>query len=205
MPLYQDFYRNDTYCLFWKFLEEDHFEIEELANDTKWIALKNASKKKQYEYLMVRQLLRKVGIHYKILYKENGAPYLYPLDWEISISHSFPFVFLAVSKRKIGVDIEKINAKISRLKYKFLNSNEQQWCFNKEDEIQYLTIIWCIKEALYKLHPNKYWSFSKNYEVQDFSLSDTSAILCKVSNQKEEQQYIAQAFKIENFWWVIVH
>lgn len=204
MPLYQDFYLNDIRYLFWKFSEEDHFEIEEFADDTKWITLKNASKKKQYEYIMVRQLLKKIGQHYKILYKENGAPYLCPPNWEISISHSFPFVFLVASKRKIGVDIEKINPKINRLKYKFLNSNEQQWHLNKENEIEYLTIIWCIKEALYKLHPNKYWSFSKNYEVQDFSLSDTSAIPCKVSNKEEQQQYTAQAFKIENFWWVVV-
>lgn len=44
-----------------------------------------------------------------VLSREDGAPYIlqYP-DFSLSITHSFPYCIAAISKQKIGIDLEKV-------------------------------------------------------------------------------------------------
>lgn len=205
MPFYKEFYTNDIHILLWKFSEEDNFDIEEFSNDEKWKNIQNSSERKKYEFLMVRYLLKKIAPYHKILYKADGTPFLSPQDWEISISHSFPFAIIALSDKKIGIDIEPIRTKIYNVKHRFLSPNEKEWHLNKENEIEIVTIIWSIKESLYKLHQMKHWSFSKHYEVEQFSLSDTSSIHCRVYDEENSERYIAQCFKVDSFWIALVY
>jgi phosphopantetheinyl transferase len=51
-------------------------------------------------------MLKTVLPGYKILYRDGGEPYLIPGDFQISVSHSFPLAALAISKNRVGIDLE---------------------------------------------------------------------------------------------------
>ncbi len=65
----------------------------------------------------------------------------------------FRFAALAISKSRIGIDLRKVNDKILRIKKIFLHPNEIAWTEGKQNEVELITIIWVIKESLYKASP----------------------------------------------------
>lgn len=203
MPLYKDFSGANARILFWKFSEGDRFIHEELILPEDSVKIQNYHPKKLLEYLMVRQMLKIALPQHKILYKAIGQPYLEPRTAFVSITHSFPFAALAVSEKRVGVDLEKVMPKIRKIKHKFLHRNEVSWTEN-EDEIEFLTIIWVIKEALYKLHPSKLWSLKNHYEVLPFRLNALSALRCRVFSEDFEDYYTASIVKIEGFYFSFI-
>lgn len=205
MPLYKDISLDGIRILFWKLSDTDRFDLQELVPSVDLDKWQNFSPKRRSEYLMIRQMLKMFYPEYQILYREDGTPYLVPGDWEISISHSLPFAVLALSKSGVGVDIECFRYKIQRIKHKFLSLNERSWLLNQENEIERLNMVWSIKEALYKRHPVKYWSFSKHYEVQSFSIEESSVVKCRVYDGEKEQYYTAKVYCSEDFCWAVVN
>lgn len=203
MPFYQDFSDENATIFFWKYDDEDYFNDEELIEPENYQKVENYHPKKLKEYLMIRKMLKMQLPEHKILYKTIGQPYLSPKDFFISITHSFPYASLAISKKRVGIDIEKIMPKILRIKNKFVHPNEICWTEN-ENEVEYLTVIWVIKEALYKLHPSKFWSLKKNYEVEKFCLNDLSAVKCRVFDADFEDRYIAKVMKIDALYFAII-
>ncbi|MEJ8589981.1 4'-phosphopantetheinyl transferase superfamily protein [Riemerella anatipestifer] len=186
MPLYKEFSTKETAVLVWKHDEQQEVWSEEIDTQSK------ISLKKQYERLMVRRMLNSALPCHQLLYLEDGTPYLEPSSAFISISHSYPYAVLAISPRKIGVDIEKKSDKLVRLKEKILYPSEKLWV-SSEDEESYLTALWTIKESLYKIHSAKYWSFREHYEVLSFSLNNLSSVECKVFNSPTDSADIYRA------------
>ena len=203
MPFYKDFTDENASILFWKYDETDQFENAELIEPENTEKVAQYHPKKLIEYLMIRKMLKMQLPEHKILYKTIGQPYLFPKDYFISITHSFPFASLAISKKRVGIDIERIMPKILRVKHKFLHPTEISWTEN-EGEVEFLTILWVIKEALYKLHPSKFWSLKNYYEVEKFSLDDLSEIRCRVFDEDFEDRYIARVAKIEDFYFAVI-
>jgi len=203
MPFYQDFSDENATIFFWKYDDSDCFNDEELIEPENFKKVENYHPKKLKEYLMIRQMLKMQLPNHKILYKTIGQPYLSPKDFFISITHSFPYASLAISKKRVGIDIEKVMDKILRIKNKFVHPNEICWTEN-ENEVEFLTVIWVIKEALYKLHPSKFWSLKKNYEVEKFCLNDLSAVKCRVFDADFEDRYIAKVMKIDALYFAII-
>lgn len=203
MPFFQDYSDENAVILFWKYDESDIFDVKNLIEPENVEKVAHFHPKKLIEHLMIRQMLKMVLPDHKILYKTIGQPYLMPKDAYISITHSFPFASLAISKNRVGIDLERIMPKILRVKHKFLHENELKWTQN-EQEVAYLTVIWVIKEALYKLHPSKYWSLKNHYEVEPFDLSHLDQIKCRVFDENFEDCYVARVYKIEDFYFAII-
>jgi 4'-phosphopantetheinyl transferase len=58
-------------------------------------------------------------------FDEDGKPYLVNLDYHISLSHSYDYAAVMISKDfAVGVDIELIKHKIKSIKHKFLSDVE---------------------------------------------------------------------------------
>ena len=86
-----------------------------------------------------------------------------------------------------------------------MHDSEFSWTENLENEVDYLTIIWVIKESLYKVHPSKYWSLKKHYQVYPFDLNgDLSKIKCRVFGDFFSHDFTAKVIKIEDFYFAIV-
>jgi len=202
MPLYNDFSDDDTKVWIWKYDETESLNPKILLTKKEYEKFINYHPKRLIEILMIRKMLYEFLPQYKILYEQNGKPYLLPSDYNISISHSFPFAVLAASKYKIGIDLERINSKILSIKHKFINKENSYIPLDKEKE--YLTIIWCIKESLYKLHQSNFPSLRENYEVFKFTINDIENVKCSVYNENHSDYFYAKLKLFEDFFLSIV-
>lgn len=202
MPLYRDFSDDKATILLWKYSDDEEYDPEILLEKENFEKVKDYHPTKLKETLLIRKILKSVLPNHKILYNER-IPYLFPNDYEISVTHSFPYAALAISKNKVGIDIEPFNEKIIRIQHKFLYEEEGLF-IEKEKEIAYLTVIWSLKESLYKIHHSNYWSLKKHYEVKPFSLNFPYNIQCRVHDENVSDLYKARVEFFENYCFSIV-
>ena len=202
MPLYRDFSDHNATILLWKFDEKEDLDPEILLEKENYAKVKEYHPTKLKELLLIRKILKSVLPNHKILYS-GRAPYLEPKDFEISITHSYPFAALALSKNKVGIDIEPFHPKILRIQNKFLNEDETGFIEEKK-EVAYLTVIWSLKESLYKIHHSNYWSLKKHYEVKPFRMDFPFNIVCRVHDDQISDLYKARVEFFENYCLTIV-
>ena len=202
MPLYRDFSDNQATILLWKYDEAEELNPELLIEKENLEKVKDYHPTKLKETLLVRKILKSVLPEHKILY-DGRQPYLSPNDHQISVTHSFPFAALAISKNKVGIDIEPFNKKIERIRHKFLQEEESGF-IEKDKEVAYLTVIWSLKESLYKIHHSNYWSLKKHYEVKPFSLDFPFNIQCRVHDENVSDLYKARVEFFGNYCFTIV-
>ena len=203
MPLYRDFSDQKAKILLWKYDESEELDQKHLVEEENYDKIKDYHPTKLKELLLVRKILKSVLPDHKILY-DDRTPVLYPNDYEISITHSFPYAALAISEHKIGIDIEPFNPKILRVKDKFLYPEEAEF-IEKNKEVAYLTVIWSLKESLYKIHHSNYWSLKKHYEVKPFDLDFPYNIMCRVHDDKVSDLFKARVEFFDNYCFTIVN
>ena len=118
-----------------------NYELEILA--------KRKNSKKVLEFLCSRLLLRLCKLDPNDLsYNEFGAPILKSGKF-VSISHCKNYVTLLLSNQSCGVDIETKRKQILNIKHKFLNQTDLNNI--SMENISDITLIWTLKEAIYKL------------------------------------------------------
>lgn len=118
-----------------------HYELDILE--------KRKNSKKALEFLCSRLLLRLCKLDpNELFYNEFGAPTLKSGKF-ISISHCKNYVTLLLSNQSCGVDIETKRKQILNIKHKFLNPTDINNI--SVENISDLTLIWTLKEAIYKL------------------------------------------------------
>lgn len=202
MPLYRDFSDDKAKILVWKYDESDDLRLENLLEVENLEKVKDYHPKKLLEVLMVRRLLKELKPNSKILYNER-EPFLDTKDAQISITHSYPYAGIAISDGKIGIDMEKFNPKILRVKDKFTFENERDFIPVGKEET-YLTIIWSVKESMYKLHHSKFWSLKKHYEVRPFTLEHLDSIQCRVHDETISDELKARVKFFDDYCFTIV-
>lgn len=202
MPLYRDFSDDNATILLWKYEEFEDLNPNLLLEKENFDKVKDYHPTKLKETLLIRKILKSVLPEHQILY-EGRQPYLWPKDFEISVTHSFPFAALAISKTKVGIDIEPFNEKIIRIHHKFLQEEERGF-IEQGKEVAYLTVIWSLKESLYKIHHSNYWSLKKHYEVRPFNLDFPFNIRCRVHDENVSDLYKARVEFFENYCFTIV-
>lgn len=204
MPIYKEIKNKKETVLIWKYDENDDLEASVYLDKETIEKIRDYHPKKRKEVLMIRKMLAEILPKHHLSYYENGEPYLLPKNKNISISHSFPFAVLAIAEDSIGVDLERVQPKIQQLKSRFLYKTEYSWVENQR-ELEYLTVVWAMKESLYKIHPSKYWSFREHYEIEPFDLSEVqNKVSCRVFDGDINDFYHAEFQKIEDYYLVIV-
>ena len=117
--------------------DADKVVYEQIGNDrrrTEWLTTR----------IVLRELLNRDTT---IGHDADGKPYLIDCDSFISISHSKNMVAVMVAKQNLGIDIEQITARTTKVRHKFLTGNELEWCKTDTEH----TLVWTVKEAAYKL------------------------------------------------------
>lgn len=124
-------------------------QLYQLSENEKLTLEKYHNNRHRLQWLSYRLLLKNVlQEDFIIDYQPNGKPILRHPKKNISISHSFDYVVVALSNHAIGIDIEKQSPRILNLKTKIANEKEQQkWDMQ---DYRILHIIWGVKEAIYK-------------------------------------------------------
>ena len=134
--------------LIWEINDTDKIEVSNLPNNILKKIDSNKSQLKKNQILAVHQILKHRNIPARdLFYNSYGAPSL-SNGLNISITHSESFVAVCLSKEKMGIDLQIISQKISKISDKFINDLEKK--FTEKNNLQRLTQLWTIKEAAYK-------------------------------------------------------
>lgn len=97
---------------------------------------------------------------------EFNNPYLSKIKGFVSLSHTSNYAVAVVSlEEEVGIDIEKISNKLSRVAHKFLSEPERSHAGN---DLLKMCIYWCAKESLYKWYGKKNLSFKDNIYIEPF-------------------------------------
>ena len=201
MPLYKTLTPNkQTTVKIWKITEsyEDLLKPLNLKPENLERVKGMKSEIHQRGFLSVRHLLHEYGYNDKdLFYDENGKPHLKDGKY-ISITHSFNFSGVIISDFEVGIDIEKQRNKIGIIAKKFTGYESDYLKAEDDNYVRTLTVVWCIKESLYKLFATPGLSFKKHCLVLPFTFNDNETISwIDYSNQKE--RYNAYFLEFEGF------
>lgn len=157
--------------------------------------------KRLLHWLSTRLLLRKMlntSEYIDCQFDEDGKPYLVNLDYHISLSHSYDYAAVMISKNHaVGVDIELIKHKIKTIKHKFLSDVELA---QKQmgDNIDGLYVAWCAKEAIYKWHGKKGLEFKQHIHIRPFKLKNKGSLTAIVELPNGTRELGINYFKTED-------
>jgi 4'-phosphopantetheinyl transferase len=127
-------------------------------------------------FLSVRALLQEAGYSdFDLYYDESGKPHL--LDGvHISVSHSFGFSAVILTDKPTGIDHELRREKLMVIDYKFAQHEMKYLDRGKTaDYISRLTVIWGVKEAVFKIRNEPGISFKDHIFVLPFEMKDGNA------------------------------
>jgi phosphopantetheinyl transferase len=176
MPLFfQNIISPNTKLAIWQIEEDESFFLEKVS-----LQRSITHPHKRLQHLAGRYLLRYLFTDFpdeEIEIASTRKPFLPDEQYHFSISHCGNFAAAIVSKNeRVGIDIELISDKVTKIAHKFLNDtektvvNSQLSIVNGEqasdkrqmstsnndeavlitiDELQ-LTLFWCAKETVYK-------------------------------------------------------
>ena len=193
MPFYKEIQFSPTTTVYlWK-ITEDYNELFRRISlkDTSLARLeKLRSESHQKGFLAVRMLLQHCGYtDFDLEYDATGKPNLKsddgcqmmdekqiihhpsPITPHISISHSAEFSAIALSCEPIGIDLEKAKEKVLRIAPRFMDMTHLEQ-LSQEDQIQKATVIWGVKEAIFKIKNEVGISFPDHIFEDIFHLED---------------------------------
>lgn len=173
MPLYKTIQHNDSVFIYvWKIEEslKDLYKGLTLSDFSLSRLNKMKSELHQKGFLSVRRLLEQAGYSdHDLFYNSYGKPHLKD-NTNISITHSFEFSAILISKGEGGIDIEKNRDKIMKIQHRFVNTDYDS--LSDEDMIKQLTVIWGAKESMYKTYPYGGLSFHDHIAIDPFLFAD---------------------------------
>lgn len=167
---------DDTEFALWKIEEdaEDLYAQLQLNEDEKASVEQLRNGKRHLHWLAVRVLLRtmlKTEEYIDCKVDAHGKPYLVNLPYHISLSHSFDYAAVMISKSgQVGIDIEQIQQKVERIAPRFLDPDELAFALADPQKVNNLYACWCAKEAVYKCHGQKEVSFLDNISLSPFTV-----------------------------------
>ncbi|MHA3789743.1 4'-phosphopantetheinyl transferase family protein [Flavobacterium hauense] len=202
MPLYKSVIINgDTRLLIWKNTESveeflQHVKLKDICV-SRVEGMKSELHRKGF--LGVRMLLQETGYtDFDLFYDVNGKPHLTD-GMNISITHSYAFSAIIISKNDIGIDMELQREKVITIANKFL---EPEFSYldptHLTEYMQKLIVIWGVKEAVYKMISRNGLSFKQNIYVFPFGMEDRQG-MTSVKYEEINESYPFYFEQVENF------
>jgi len=191
MPIINKIESEKITILVWEITEtlEEIIALGETINTSNY-----TSEKRKKEHLVSKLLVNEICPTKTIIYNEFGAPELNN-GKHISISHSKELVTVIFSDKKTGLDIEQISEKSFRLASKFV-SEKNLIKLNEEKA----TLIWCLKEAIYKWHQKGGIDFIKDIIIPEFFAKKNGKVTAYFRRKRLNLNYL----KINNHYLVYV-
>jgi len=200
MPVYKKWEQNGVRVAIWKIEEPEVFFREHtgLLSDKK-------SEVRRLEHLAGRFLLKHVQPDFPLEQIETsalGKPFLPGNPRHFSISHSFPYIGVAIdAEKETGIDVQVLQEKIVKLQYKFLSETEQGFCGNRPDRI---TLAWAAKEAAFKRYGLGAVDFIRHMPIRDMVVSGQDARMTMEFLREEPGRHIHLSGGIEpEFAWSV--
>lgn len=136
---------------------------------------------------------------------QNGKPFVPNNDLQFNLSHTSELAVAILSKtHHVGIDAERINQRVVKVKHKFLGTAELEGLTGNEEAVylSYLTKYWAIKEAVYKWWGKGAVDFANDIRIQKNSLLAEQVV---VNFGKEHPMDLAvHCFQLEEHWLAYV-
>ncbi len=210
MPLLlQNDVSENTIIAIWKIEESAEWFRSQLILDEKENSLIDSIKHplRKLHWLSSRVLLRRLINTNEFIHlesDENGKPLIHNFPVNISISHSAELSALMMSETKqVGIDIEKIDSKIERIKNKFLREDELQSITSK-NATEHKYIYWCAKEAMYKWYGRKQLDFKEHLFIEPFEFVKEGKLRGEIRKNNFSVQLEINYSRIENYMMAFV-
>ncbi len=185
MPFFKEIHINkNTTAYFWKISEDLEWLFENIQLNEKSISRLETMSSLEHKkgFLAVRMLLQHIGFtDFDLFYDEFGKPHLKDkskkvkgksiLPQHISISHSHEFSCICISNQCIGIDLEKRKEKTLKIAPRFMDISHLE-NLSESDKIAKSTVIWGVKESVFKLKNEKGISFPNHISESQFQLED---------------------------------
>lgn len=180
MPFYKSILiEPNTELFLWKITEDFNTLFREVSlKDTSLARLESMkSESHQKGFLAVRMLLQHIGYtDFNLNYDELGKPFLSGKMEDgreeipnISISHSNGFSAICISNENIGIDLEQLKPKTLRIASRFMDVSHLE-NLSESEKIEKATVIWGIKESIFKIKNEIGISFPNHIFEDNFSL-----------------------------------
>lgn len=176
---------DDVIIAVWKTTESLSL-LEKLYQDASTSHIK--LKKRKKEFLSIRLLMKEVLPNTNIRYDKNGSPRINNYKY-ISIAHSKDLACIIIGPTNNGIDIECVSCKSLNAFSKFGNDHHLKKLTKEKS-----TLIWAMKESIFKWHKKGKVNFKKDIIISDFDMHENG----KVDAIFQKQKLIANYFKVED-------
>jgi phosphopantetheinyl transferase len=146
------------------------------------------NEKKRLEWLASRQLIltlcNHMGLRFFGVRKDDfGKPFLEKYPHHISLSHSYPFVAAQIDYDKpVGIDLEQPREKLLKIASRIMSPAELKDAGN--NVIKHC-VLWCAKEAMFKIHGKGGLHFNNQLNVEPFLLQEEGNLTGLISEKKK--------------------
>jgi 4'-phosphopantetheinyl transferase len=205
MPFYKEININEqTTAYFWKISEDLEWFFDAIPLNEKSISRLETMNSIEHKkgFLAVRMLLQYNGFtDFDLYYDAFGKPHLEGKRQKakgksletciqhISISHSHEFSCICISNHSIGIDLEKRKEKTLKIAPRFMDISHLE-NLSEAEKITKATVIWGVKESIFKLKNEKGISFPNHISESPFHLEDKKGKAQLHFNEiKEEFQF----------------
>jgi phosphopantetheinyl transferase len=217
MPFYKTITLNEhTTAYFWKITEDVTTLFRAVSmKDTSLFRYENMkSESHQKGFLAVRMLLQHLGYNdYNLVYDETGKPHLMleanpspithhpsPNQKHISISHSHEFSCICISNEPMGIDMEKLKEKTLKIASRYMDVKHLE-NLSFTEQIEKATVIWGVKESIFKIKNKIGISFPEHIFENPFELKD-GACSAELHFNNTIEKFNIQFFKVEDYIFV---
>ena len=203
MPLHKIIHINEnTTAYFWHITEDVTSLFRAVSlRDTSLFRLEGMkSEEHQRGFLAVRMLLQHLGYtDYDLTYDEAGKPHLSD-GKHISISHSHEFSCICISDELMGIDLEKLKEKTLKIAPRFMEVKHLENLSTLE-QIEKSTVIWGVKESIFKIKNEKGISFPEHIFEDEFCFSDGKCS-AELHFNNTIEKFTIQFYKVEDYIFV---
>ncbi|WP_396137653.1 4'-phosphopantetheinyl transferase family protein [Flavobacterium sp.] len=217
MPLYKTITINETTTAYFWHITED------VTSLFRAVSLSDASLKRlegmkseshQKGFLAVRMLLQYLDFtDNDLTYDAAGKPHLmrkpernpithHPasITQHISISHSHEFSCICISDEVIGIDLELLKEKTLKITSRFMDVNHLQG-LSIADQVAKATVVWGIKESIFKIKNEKGISFPEHIFEDKFDI-EAGKCTAELHFNRQIEKFYVQFHLIEGYAFV---
>jgi len=180
-----------THIALWKIVEDEHFFIKKMIlTELETERLNQIKGGRRIEWLAGRWLVHEMsGAAERLICAADkyGKPHLVNSPLEMSLSHSNEVAAAILAPQSVGIDIQKLVAKIERISHKYMREQESESL--GKHRIEHLHIYWGAKEALYKAYGRRELDFRKHILIEPFDYEEIGMTTGRVLKGDFEANY----------------
>lgn len=188
-------------------IRETEDELMQQVNAFESVPVNITHEQKRLEFatgrVLAKTLLEKLSVKFEGIVKDEfGKPFFRNNNFQLSLSHSYPYVGALIHKSKsVGIDVEQIKSKLLKIGPRVLHPTELADAGNDETKHG---IYWCAKEALIKIYGKKDLVFAENLLIKPFTLQNEGIISGRIIVNNTETT-IPLYYEVHNGFTVVLN